>query len=647
MRRTLVKILFIILIAFSWCAGSQTYAHFMGYADFLGTPIYGSFYNPINWAVWMWYYDVEYYSLFVFLGSSLVSIFITKLILDKLKSIGDTYGSSRWMSEKEIKKEGFFQNSGVVLAQKSDAKIKSKVDQKKGRTVWNYVKESKLIIDNSEAHTLIIGPTGRGKGVSFVIPTLLSWKESCIVYDIKKENWELTSGWRKKISIPVRFEPSADYSAKWNPLYEIEPGPTEISMAQNISEIVCVGNEKEAGSHWTESAKQLLTGMILYVLHMEEGENRSLGGIYRFFNDPDSDLVGVLEKMKLAENCGLATDVIRQSASAMLNKPENERGSIASSVIRYLGLFADPIVSRNTSSSDFSVLDLVQNEYPISLYICVNPNDADRIKPLTRMLFEFTGKRLMTMNGIKKNRILMLIDEFPTLGHMEFFETQLAVFRSYGVKCAFICQSFEQLFKHYTKNTSIPSNCRTKLVLGCDSPEDAETVTKYLGQQTLEKTTESRSGSLSGVFMTNRSESHSEVGRTLLTADEVMRLRFDQSIILIGSSYPYLGKKVMWYQDSRFRRKGGIWTLEKPQDDDLENNYENQQTAIDLIRYLNPWDSSEHKGEMNNEDKSSEGVVEDIPKELPDNTQKEKNDPESIDDLIAIKDTKRVSLEGM
>ncbi|GAB7493098.1 hypothetical protein Bwad001_18220 [Bilophila wadsworthia] len=47
-------------------------------------------------------------------------------------------------------------------------------------------------------HILALAPTRSGKGVCLVLPTLLTWMESCVVTDIKGELWALTAGWRQK-----------------------------------------------------------------------------------------------------------------------------------------------------------------------------------------------------------------------------------------------------------------------------------------------------------------------------------------------------------------------------------------------------------------------------------------------------------------
>jgi type IV secretion system protein VirD4 len=195
---------------------------------------------------------------------------------------------------------------------------------------------------------------------------------------------------------------------------------------------------------------------------------------------------------------------------------------------------------------------------PVSLYLVINPQDADRLRPLTRIVLQLIGKKLTAELGGYKHRLLFLIDEFPTLGRLEFFETQLAFFAGYGIKCALIAQSFNQLYKHYSKESSIADNCKHKLLLGVDNPAEAKLVSDFLGSETLLRETQGKSGKLSEVQLSGVSISKTEVGRTLMTPDEILRLPFDEILFVSGGMFPYRGKKIMYFQDERFKKRANL-----------------------------------------------------------------------------------------
>lgn len=79
--------------------------------------------------------------------------------------------------------------------------------------------DSKLQTAEGYQHILLLAPHGSGKGVAFVLPTLLSLDESCIVHDIKLENYQLTSGYRAKEGHKIFvFNPLGDKTHRYNPL---------------------------------------------------------------------------------------------------------------------------------------------------------------------------------------------------------------------------------------------------------------------------------------------------------------------------------------------------------------------------------------------------------------------------------------------
>jgi type IV secretion system protein VirD4 len=87
-----------------------------------------------------------------------------------------TYGSARWAVPSEIRAAGLAAPDGVVLGQF----------------------EREYLRHDGPEHVLCFAPTRSGKGVGLVVPTLLTWPGSCIVHDIKGENWTLTSGFRAR-----------------------------------------------------------------------------------------------------------------------------------------------------------------------------------------------------------------------------------------------------------------------------------------------------------------------------------------------------------------------------------------------------------------------------------------------------------------
>jgi type IV secretion system protein VirD4 len=451
-------------------------------------------------------------------------------------------------------------DAGVVLCQTNDAVFDTTVDGY-GKARTSFRKAGRLIRHDGPEHVFCFAPTRSGKGVGLVVPTLLSWPHSVLVYDIKKENWALTAGWRRQFSRVWRFEPTAVDSLRFNPLMEIRKGLNEVRDVQNVADIlVDPTGEKESRDHWQTTAHSLLTGAILHVLYAES--DKTLSGVARFLSNPDATQAQTLERMLTAPHVGGAPhQAVAQVAREMMSKSENELSGVFSTAMACLGLYRDPIVARNTSASDFRIADLMNADAPVSLYVVVPPSDLARTRPVIRLMLNQIGRRLTESMqvGAKpayKHRLLLLLDEFPSLGRLEFFESGLAFIAGYGLKAVLIAQSLNQLEKVYGPNNSILDNCHVRLAYAPNDDKTAKRISDLLGQATEKKLHRSYSGS--GLFLGNRTESVQEFGRPLLTPAEVNQLREDEGVLLVGGLLPYRARKVRYFLDRRFHGRDGL-----------------------------------------------------------------------------------------
>jgi len=553
----------------SFAIGTQYVADAFSYQRALGVPLIRvgtvALYWPWKWVVWNLAYhqyapkvfDMALLLNLVGVAATLVLSFGLAVFRVRRQGISDAHGSSRWATDDDVRRAGLAANEGVVLAQSSDAVFETTFTDTGAQ--WKLTKPGKFLLrHNGPEHVMCFAPTRSGKGVGLVIPTLTSWKQSAIIYDIKKELWNLTAGWRSQFSHCLRFEPSARGSVRFNPLLEVRKGDAEVRDAQNIAEMLASRGKADAqDDHWSLSARPLFTAGILHLLYV--GKEKHLGGLARLLSDPTRTLEETFEEMMIANHLGAQGPhpVVSQIAREFLNKAEKERASVVSTVMSALSLYRDPIVADNVSASDFTINDLMNLDNPVSLYLVTPPSDIDRMRPLLALLINQIGRRLTeklaTDEASKpKHRLLMLLDELPSLGAMPFLEVQLAFLAGYGIKVFLIAQSLNQLNKVYGKENSLLDNCHVRVTYAANNEETALRVSNQLGQATVKKTSQNVSGARQGIWLQNISESEQEIGRSLLTAGEVMQLPYDTAIVSVAGSPPYRAKKVMYYQDQRF-----------------------------------------------------------------------------------------------
>jgi len=445
-----------------------------------------------------------------------------------------TYGSARWAAASEVRSVQLLGPDGVVL----------------GRLGRQYLRH------NGPEHVLCFAPTRSGKGVGLVIPTLLTWPGSCVVHDIKGENWNLTSGFRARHGRVLLFDPTNGRSAAYNPLLEVRRGEWEVRDVQNIADVlVDPEGALEKRNHWEKTSHSLLVGAILHVLYAEE--EKTLAGVANFLSDPKRRIEATLNAMMSTPHLGASGPhpVIASAARELLNKSENERSGVLSTAMSFLGLYRDPVIAQVTRHSDWCIRDLVEGKQPASLYLVVPPSDISRTKPLIRLILNQIGRRLTEdlEAQSRRHRLLLMLDEFPALGRLDFFESALAFMAGYGLKSFLIAQSLNQIEKAYGPNNSILDNCHVRVCFASNDERTARRVSDALGMATELRAMKNYAGHRLSPWLGHLMVSRQETARPLLTPGEVMQLPPDDELVLVSGCAPIRAKKARYFEDERFR----------------------------------------------------------------------------------------------
>jgi type IV secretion system protein VirD4 len=536
-----------IVLLTIWTATEWT-AWRLGYQPELGRPwfelLHFPFYLPPAFFWWWYAYDAYAPSIFIegaYIAASggiiaaAVAIGMSVWRAREAKNI-ETYGSARWAQPKEIEEAGLLGPDGVVL----------------GRYQSGYLRH-----DGPE-HVLCFAPTRSGKGVGLVIPSLLTWPGSAIVHDIKGENWQLTAGFRAQHGRVLLFDPTNAKSSAYNPLLEVRRGEWEVRDVQNIADIlVDPEGSLEKRNHWEKTSHALLVGAILHVLYAEE--DKTLAGVASFLSDPKRPIESTLSAMMRTPHLGEAGvhPVVASAARELLNKSGNERSGVLSTAMSFLGLYRDPVVAEVTRRCDWRIGDIVAGDRPTTLYLVVPPSDINRTKPLIRLILNQVGRRLTEDLQAKagRRRLLLMLDEFPALGRLDFFESALAFMAGYGIKSFLIAQSLNQIEKAYGPNNSILDNCHVRVSFATNDERTAKRVSDALGTATEMKAMKNYAGSRLSPWLGHLMVSRSETARPLLTPGEVMQLPPSDEIVMVSGVHPIRARKARYYEDGRFQER--------------------------------------------------------------------------------------------
>jgi type IV secretion system protein VirD4 len=339
-----------------------------------------------------------------------------------------------------------------------------------------------------------------------------------MVHDIKGENWQLTAGWRARFGRVLLFDPTNALSAAYNPLLEVRRGDTEVRDVQNVADIlVDPEGALERRNHWEKTSHSLLVGAILHVLYAES--DRTLAGVANFLSDPKRPIESTLRAMMTTRHVGEAPHpVVASAARELLNKSENERSGVLSTAMSFLALYGDPVVGKVTSRCDWRINDLVDGERPVTLYPVVPPSDISRTKPLVRLVLNQIGRRLTEELKPRNQRLLLMLDEFPALGRLDFFESALAFMAGYGLKSFLIAQSLNQVEKAYGPNHAILDNCHVRVAFATNDERTARRVSDALGMATELRAMKNYAGHRLSSWLGHLMVSRQETPRPLLTA---------------------------------------------------------------------------------------------------------------------------------
>lgn len=450
------------------------------------------------------------------------------------------------------------------------------------------------IIDSLPAHTFLCAPSRAGKGIGIIIPTLLYYKDSVIVSDLKRENLAKTGSYRKNVlgHEVIEFAPTDDRPTfRFNPLNEIRWGTK--NEGRDVENLVSILIEEGKDPHWSNNARDITIGVITHLkykharLNMLRGLSPGMPGyietnfahVLEFMTKPrdaDDEICSFQEQLdaemhnsschfpaeiyipnKTSDLPYLLMDITEDKAkeitiftedarnhpeqhpvvmskfSSFMSKPDKEAGSILSTAITSLNIFAEKNISDNTSTSDFILGDLRGKKNPTDLFLVMPPNDVERAGKLFKIIVEFIVQRALEneAKAQKQHKCLILMDEFPAFGRMQNFIRSSGYVASYGIKILFVVQGLEQINTTY-KNYEILTNCHVQIYMSPKDKITPEHLSKLFDNATEIVKQESRSA---GLF-TTANITKIEKARPLLTAGETMKLGNDVVMLFDGET---------------------------------------------------------------------------------------------------------------
>ncbi len=519
-------------------------------------------------------YNVDYILIKkAFLYGLIFPVFIY-LFSDKMKGHNNLYGDAKFANKKELKEDmNLYREKGIIIGMD---------------------KSGKLLKNDPSKFIALSAPTGTNKSVSFVIPNLLEWDESVVVLDIKKENFNITSKYRKfilKQDVYI-FDPFNYQTHRYNPLGYVDMHDTkerDVELAKIAATLYpTTGNgDKDV---WPLAARSLFLGYV-YLCH-DLLTNNNVKSILNLINfTPEFTLAGILDlanNFKIQTNTGgeqlldindteeiisflFEEDMITKETVKRFNsyfkisEAKTTSKSIWFTFTTPLNEFWEKDVIRNaTSENDFDLRDLRKKK--MTIYLVVSPDNLILVSLLFKLfwtqLFGLNTREEPKTNKDLKYHCLALMDEFISPGYIETYLKSVAYMRSFWLTSAIIYQNNAQIEAPIAQggygthgSKALLANHGCKLYFATENKAEAEALSKMLGYQTVKDKSSSASSDKYTVLKGSKSSSLNQKQRALMLPQEIMTMKEDEQIIRIINQKPIFCKKAIYFKSQYFVNK--------------------------------------------------------------------------------------------
>jgi type IV secretion system protein VirD4 len=331
--------------------------------------------------------------------------------------------------------------------------------------------------------------------------------------------------------------------ARFNPLTALDPqGDTFPADVAALGEALILSESREP--HWSNSARDLVSCLIMWVC-LKKGEKRTLPHVRHLLTLPPPRFLSNIVAMANADYPPLA-----QKAARFVPFPDKpisgEMQGVISEAITQTSFLDDPALIESLAHSDFEFLDLKRR--PISVFLILPAKLVKAYARWFRLLVVAALDALMSTTEKGKKPVLVMLDEFASLGHLSSVENAMALAAGFGVQLWPFVQDIHQLRDIYNQRwPSFLANAGIQQYFTPNDSDTAEHISRRAGQETVIVTSRTTEGAMRIL----RSESHAETGRPLLPPDELYGLPEDEQVLFAVGLKDAIRLKRRIYRDNR------------------------------------------------------------------------------------------------
>ncbi len=491
---------------------------------------------------------------------------------------GEEHGSSRWATTDEIKKFGDRKDysNNILLTQNAKLRYIDKVHDR------NLERNNNI---------LIVGGSGSGKTLSYVVPNFLQQNANYVATDPKGTLVNIVGedleygGYDVKVFSSIDFSKSCHY----NPFAYITSETKILSIANNIITNTTGEKDKSNDPFWTNAEKLLYTALIGYLIYHCDPEDQNIPGLLYLLSlaeakEDNEDYKSPLDILFYELETGktynlddneeaakydfgsreLEHEKVNKDGWQQVAKPLSPSDDFALSTYRQfktaagktlksiiiscnvrLKPFSIPQVQEILKDDDMELDKLGDADKKIAIIASVSDTDSTYDALFALLMWQsmdiLCDKAINDYGGSLPRPVHFILDEFANIGKIADFERKIAVIRSRNISASIILQSISQLTDNYGEHggETIRDCCDTELFLGGKSEKTTKQISEAAGKQTVANISvnDTRGNSYSTSHNFNVFE------RDLIQASEVARLSATEAIVLLSGTFPYKDKK--------------------------------------------------------------------------------------------------------
>jgi type IV secretion system protein VirD4 len=451
------------------------------------------------------------------------------------------HGNARFANRKDVQQEGLDKPSGLLLGKF----------------------QRQLLRLPGYEFALLAAPTRTGKGVGFCIPNLLTFADSAVVLDIKGENYNLTSAFRRKHlgNEVFYFNPFSETTARWNPLSYVSKDPNyRGNDLKALATIIYPPNPKDP--FWSDSASNLFIGLALLVLETPSLP-QTIGEVVRQGSGKGRGVADYLRHVIAArQNSGTPlSGACVDCLNVFLDNPENTLKNILSSFAAPLAMWrSNAVIDKATSADDFDLRDVRRKK--MTIYIHIPANEVLQAGFIVNMFFSQlineNVRQLPEDNPQLKYQCLLLMDEFTSMGKVDIIAKGVGYMAGYNMRLAIVIQDRSQLESTYGKEDAhnIVSNMGVMIVFTPSQVREAEEYSKLIGNQTIMTSSRQRSniGAMSA-GKSSLSETETQHARPVMLPQELLGMDRKKELIVRAGIPVINAEKIRYYEDPYFAER--------------------------------------------------------------------------------------------